>query len=46
MIADELIVSRDYQVFAEDYLGIDLEDYLELIDNYESTQEELSFPVL
>lgn len=41
MIVDKLVSSKDYQEFAQNYLGIDLEDYLDLIDDYELTEEGL-----
>ena len=41
MMTDELMVFNDYRDFAETYLGIDLEDYLELLDDYELTEDGL-----
>jgi hypothetical protein len=36
----ELMLHEDYESFAENYLGVDYEDYVELLSDFEIPDEE------
>jgi hypothetical protein len=40
MYCNELMLHTDYQSFAENYLGIDYEDYVELLSEIELPDDE------
>lgn len=39
----ELMLHDDYETFAENYLGVDYEDYVELLSDFELPEGELEF---
>ena len=39
----DLMLHKDYENFAENYLGIDYDDYVELLGEFELSEGELEF---
>ncbi len=40
MSTDELVLHKDYEDFASSYLGVEYEDYVELMGDFELDEDE------
>jgi len=43
MSADELVLHKDYEEFASSYLGVEYEDYVELMGDFELDEDEIEY---
>jgi hypothetical protein len=43
MSADELVLHKDYEDFASSYLGVEYEDYVELVGDFELDEDEIEY---
>ncbi len=43
MSTDELVLHKDYEDFASSYLGVEYEDYVELMGDYEFDEDEIEY---
>ena len=43
MFAEKFILHDDYEYFAEKYLGIDYDDYVELVDDFDFSEVEVEY---
>ena len=45
MSVDELVLHKDYEDFASSYLGVEYEDYVELVGDYELDEDEYALSI-
>ncbi len=43
MSTDELVLHKDYEEFASSYLGVEYEDYVELLSDFEFDEDEIEY---